>query len=158
MLKYIQFQSITKLSETRMQTLMHWLKKQNFRIKLEVFKEQKNLYFKLKNIGIDNDLLSISSFYMAIDKLYTYDKEGKQKNKVANIDSIATVSSFHTKKHKKVIYSQKKERLLTLWSVVVKLKNEDYSFRDISHYLLSRHRFNVSHSYIHQLWKELGNE
>lgn len=62
------------------------------------------------------------------------------------------------KKHKKLRKKEKREKLLNIWSVVQKLKSEKYSFRDISQYIRQRHRFDVSHTYISKMWRELKNE
>ena len=89
---------------------------------------------------------------------YRQERQLKEKNKSQSLDLLGNISNFSIKQHKKIRIKEKREKLLNLWSVVQKLKLEKYSFREISKYIRQRHRFDVSHSYIAKLWKEIEHE
>jgi hypothetical protein len=80
------------------------------------------------------------------------------KNKSMSLKNSEKTSDFAIKQFKKAKTKVKREKLINLWSVIRKLKNEGCSFRDVSKFLRSKHRFQVSHTYISQVWKELENE
>jgi hypothetical protein len=114
-------------------------------VKVDVFKEQKVIFHKLKNIHFitDNSILTYASFILAIEVVI------KNTNQV-NLKAI----KLRTKNAKK--QNQKREKLLSYWSVIKTLKNEqNYSFREISDYLLKYHRFEVSYSLVYQTWNEI---
>jgi hypothetical protein len=114
-------------------------------VKVDVFKEQKVIFHKLKNIHFitDNSILTYASFVLAIKLIIS-------KTDQVNLKAI----KLRTKNAKK--QNQKREKLLSYWSVVKTLKLEqNYSFREISDYLLKYHRFEVSYSLIYQIWNEI---
>ena len=101
--------------------------------------------------------MPLAAFLLAIHYFYSLDSEKNSKNKRNNLSTSSKISRFAIKKAKKERYKEKREKLLNLWSKVQELKGEGFSFRAISDYLLGHHRFEVSHTYIRNLWKELEN-
>ena len=136
---------ITKMNQETQNQMIRTYTKLDISVKVDVFKEQKVIFHKLKNIHFitDNSILTYASFVLAIEVVI------KNTNQV-NLKAI----KLRTKNAKK--QNQKREKLLSYWSVIKTLKNEqNYSFREISDYLLKYHRFEVSYSLIYQTWNEI---
>lgn len=136
---------ITKMNQETQNQMIRTYTKLDISVKVDVFKEQKVIFHKLKNIHFitDNSILTYASFVLAIEVVI------KNTNQV-NFKAI----KLRTKNAKK--QNQKREKLLSYWSIVKTLKLEqNYSFREISDYLLKYHRFEVSYSLIYQTWNEI---
>lgn len=136
---------ITKMNQETQNQMIRTYTKLDISVKVDVFKEQKVIFHKLKNIHFitDNSILTYASFILAIEVVI------KNTNQV-NLKAI----KLRTKNAKK--QNQKREKLLSYWSVIKTLKNEqNYSFREISDYLLKYHRFEVSYSLVYQTWNEI---
>jgi hypothetical protein len=156
----VQYKSLvdcTKLSKKEQKKLINWFSNQNILIQIDIFSEQKNQFFKLKNECTEVAVVPLAAFLLAIHYFYSLESKKNSKNKQNNLSSSLKLSRFAIKKAKKERYKEKREKLLNLWSKVTELKAEGFSFRAISDYLRGHHRFNVSHTYIHELWKELEN-
>lgn len=155
------FEQNTKLSAGNKKKLVNWFNKQNILVQTDIFKEQKNQFFKLSNTSnseASNELMALSAFYLSIDDFYQKEQIIKKKNTSQNLSSLKGVSTFAIKQAKKDKYIEKREKLLNKWSTVKELKEQSYSYREISKYLSSKHRFEVSHTYIQKQWKELEND
>lgn len=136
---------ITKMNQETQNQIIRTFIKLDISVKVDVFKEQKVIFHKLKNIHFitDNSILTYASFVLAVEVVI------KNTNQV-NLKAI----KLRTKNAKK--QNQKREKLLSYWSVVKTLKLEqNYSFREISDYLLKYHRFEVSYSLVYQTWNEI---
>lgn len=136
---------ITKMNQETQNQMIRTFTKLDISVKVDVFKEQKVIFHKLKNIHFitDNSILTYASFVLAIEVVI------KNTNQV-NLKAI----KLRTKNAKK--QNQKREKLLSYWSIIKTLKLEqNYSFREISDYLLKYHRFEVSYSLIYQTWNEI---
>ena len=136
---------ITKMNQETQNQMIRTYTKLDISVKVDVFKEQKVIFHKLKNIHFitDNSILTYASFVLAVEVVI------KNTNQV-NLKAI----KLRTKNAKK--QNQKREKLLSYWSVVKTLKLEqNYSFREISDYLLKYHRFEVSYSLVYQTWNEI---
>ena len=148
----------TALSLLVRKSLINWFNKQNIAIQIDIFAEQRNQFFKLKNTDKATVTLALSSFFLAINTFYQTDQLQKKKNKSINLDDMSNITNFVITKFKKQRYKEKREKILNIWSVIKKLKNENFSYRDISNYLLKRHKFDVSHTYIQKIWGEINND
>jgi len=136
---------ITKMNQETQNQMIRTFTKLDISVKVDIFKEQKVIFHKLKNIHFitDNSILTYASFVLAIEVVI------KNTNQV-NLKAI----KLRTKNAKK--QNQKREKLLSYWSIIKTLKLEqNYSFREISDYLLKYHRFEVSYSLIYQTWNEI---
>jgi hypothetical protein len=151
------FVSITKLSEQAVQVLDKWYSRQNYLVKIDIFKEQKNQFFKHTKLVENQEVVPLIAFYLAIKHYYDLERQQFKKNKSMSLKDLEKTTDFSVKQFKNPKAKVKKEKLLNLWSVVEKLKNEDFSFREISKYLKYKHRFEVSHTYIADVWKEIEN-
>ena len=152
------FVSITRLSQQAIQVLDKWYSRQNILIKLDIFTEQRNQFFKYSKQLENKNLVSVIAFYMAIKHYHEQITLHMNKNKSMSLTSLEKTSDFAIKQFKKAKTKVKREKLINLCSVIRKLKNEGCSFRDVSKILRSKYRFQVSHTYISQVWKELENE
>ncbi|MDD2887318.1 MAG: hypothetical protein PHY66_05910 [Aliarcobacter sp.] len=135
---------ITKMNQESQNQMIRTFTKLDVSVKVDIFKEQKVIFHKIKNIhfNVDNSILTYASFVLAIKLIVSKTNE-------VNLKAI----KLRTKNAKK--QNQKREKLLSYWSVIKTLKNEqNYSFREIPDYLLKYHRFEVSYSLIYQIWNE----
>jgi hypothetical protein len=153
-----QIEQATACSIEKRKQLLQWFSKQNVELQIDVFKEQQNQFFKHKERIESSDVLALSAFFLAIIHIHKQEQKLKEKNKSQNLDFLRNISDFSIKTHKKFRKKEKREKLLNIWSVVQKLKSQKFSFRDISKYIKQRHRFEVSHTYISKMWRELKNE
>ena len=113
-------------------------------MKLQILQRQKQLFHKLKGThsDVDNSALTLASLILAIESV-TKDLD------VINLNAI----KIRGKNNKIKI---KREKLLGYWAIIKTLKLEqNYSFREISDYLLKYHRLEVSYSLIYQIWNEI---
>lgn len=136
---------ITKMNQETQNQMIRTFTKLDISVKVDIFKEQKVIFHKLKNIHFitDNSILTYASFVLAIEVVI------KNTNQV-NLNAIKLRSNNNKKQNLKRI------KLLSYWSVIKTLKLEqNYSFREISDYLLKYHRFEVSYSLIYQTWNEI---
>lgn len=156
-LKYDSLVKYTKLSKKEQKKILIWFLRQNILIQIDVFAEQKNQFFKLKNGCEETDIVPFAAFLLAINYFYLLKSSQNSKNRQKDLSHTSKVSKFLVKKAKKGRYKEKREKLLNLWSVVENLKAEEFSFRQISDYLRGHHRFDISHTYIRNLWVELDN-
>jgi len=156
-LKHESLVKYTKLSKKEQKKLINWFAMQNILIQIDIFEEQKNQFFKLKNKIQEQELIDLVAFLLAINYFYLLESSKNSKNKQSDLTKSNKISRFLIKKAKKGRYKEKHEKLLNLWSVVERLKAEEFSFRQISDYLRGHHRFDISHTYIRNLWVELDN-
>lgn len=153
-----QLELETKLSDEKRTELLKYFVKQNVCTQLQIMKEQKNEFFKLKSQNKESSTLSLSSLILSIKKLYELEKEGLKKNTTLNIENIGDKSSLKILENRKIRLKVKREKLLNLWAVVKQLRTNDYSYREIKDYLSSKHRFEVSHTFVRNMWEEFENE
>ena len=146
------FEKETKLSHEQQKKLINWFNKQSLELQIDIFKEQKNQFFILKNSDSKAEyLLSIISFYLAISKFYSLDKQISVKNKTMKLNK-------DTRKNYKIQKVKvKREKLLNIWSKIQSLREEGHSFRDIETHIKQKHRFIISHTYIRNVWMEIEN-
>jgi hypothetical protein len=146
-----------KFSKKEQKKLINWFSNQNILIQIDIFEEQKNQFFKLKNKCKEVEVVPLAAFLLAIHYFNSLESEKNSKNKQNNLATSSKISRFAILKAKKERYKEKREKLLNLWSKVQELKAEGFSFRQISDYLRGHHRFEVSHTYIRNVWEELEN-
>ena len=128
-------------------------------IQNDIFKEQKNQYFKLLNSQKDsnNAFLAMCSFYLAIGEFNKLDVKKYRKNNSYDLKTSKKISNFRNRKSEKPKVHNKKEFLLDIWSEIQEKKIAGKSVRDIAEDLLYDFEFEVSHSYIGIIWKKVEN-
>jgi len=152
-----QIEQQTQFSLQKRKSLINFFNKQNLEIQVDIFKEQRNQFFVLKNKYDLSDITALAAFYKAIDNFYNKETILKQKNKSTSLDELKNISDFAIKKNRKQKISDKREKLLNLISVISNLLDESYSYRQISQYLRKVHRFEVSHTYVKKIYEEVHN-
>jgi uncharacterized protein YdcH (DUF465 family) len=138
----------TKLSQDQRKTHIQWFSRQNIEFQILLFKEQRNQYFKLKNLNADQDVLQLAAFYLAIKHFYEKEKLLKSKNKSQSLEEIGNLSNIELVKMKKQKLKLKQEMLLNMHSVIEQLFNNSYSLREIESILKNKYRKDVSHTYV----------
>lgn len=139
---------LTKLSQDQRKSYGNWFNRQNVEFQILVFKEQRNEYFKLKNLYGNKDILPLAAFCLAIKHFYVKEKLLKSKNKSQSLEEIGNLSKIELVKMKKQKPKQKQQTLLNMLSVIEQLNNGGYSLREIASILKNKYRVEVSHTYI----------
>ncbi|MGA1932601.1 hypothetical protein ACH5BF_07740 [Arcobacter sp. YIC-464] len=138
--------SIKKFNQEAQNKKLRFFAKVDITTKLKILEQQKKIFHQLKNVhkDVDNVSLTYSSLILAIDNF-------ESKLDSVNLNAI----KLRSKKQRSKI---KKEKFLSYFSIVKTLRNnEKMSFRDISVYLKKYHKFEVSYSFIYQIWNEIEN-
>lgn len=140
----------TNFNQLFIRKLDTFFKKQNYEVKIDIFSEKRNQYFKLKNSdsSTDNSVLELTSFYIAVNYFYTLNKKAMNKNKSMNTKDLKKFNDFSIKSINKKRFSKKESILLDKSSTIVELLKNKRSYRDISKYFRSYHRIEISHTYI----------
>lgn len=145
----------TKLSKEQRKKLINWFNKQNVEFQIMIFEEQRNQYFKLKNEAtIDKNILSIASFLLAIKHFHDKEQFVRSKNRNQSLNEIGNISKIERIKFKKEKYNFKLQKLLSYHSVIKQLHDDCFSLRGIQDYLLTKHKFDVSHTLISKYVKK----
>ncbi|MDD2887639.1 MAG: hypothetical protein PHY66_08220 [Aliarcobacter sp.] len=140
-----ELEFLTKKPIDDQKVLLKHFAKLNSSQQKKVLNRQRDTFHKLKSLNnrdVDKDTLTLASLIISID------------------DFINSLSSTKLKvikfKNKKPQVKLKTQKLLSYWSIVKELKeNEKMSFRDISDYLQRNHKFGVSYSLIFKIWVEI---
>lgn len=137
-------EKITKMNEKFQNQKLRLFTKVDINTKLEILKDQKQLFHRLKAVYTDteNTVLTFSSLILAIDK---FEKESSE----TQLKAI----NFKTKKIHK---NNKSEKFFSYYGVIKELRvKEEMSFRDIAKYLKKHHKIEISYSLIYKKWIEL---
>jgi len=147
----------TGLSHQTRTKSLRWLARQPEPLILEAFAKQKEHYFTLSRRSETNkSILYLASLYRAAHDLYAASKRIAKKNRNENIDDVEDITSIQVLQHTKHIPSPKMERMLNLKNKILRLRYQGkMSYRDISDFLRKFHRFEVSHTAIHQFVKQM---
>lgn len=144
----------TKLPNILIKRLDNFFKNQNEEIKLDIFSEKRNQFFKLKNIdsSTDNLVLELKSFYSAIDYFYNLHENANSKNKSMLTKDLKKYNEFTIKSSKKQNRSALKEEFLVDKSSIVNdLLLSRRSYREISYFFSKYHNKSISHTYIRRV-------
>jgi len=145
------FEKETKYTVSFSKKLGNWFTKRPIEVKIDIFKEQRNLFFKLKNknIGVSDSFITLITFYQSIDKFYQIDKNLNSKNKTMKMEKI--IKGNYNEPRKRII----RDKLLDIWSEVQELRNLGASPEKVVKLARSKHRFDISREYIYKIWKEV---
>ncbi len=153
-----EIEIILKSSIYNQTQYINWFKNQNILIKLEIFKEKRNQFFKLKGSDIDKELLDYISFIKSIEKFYNQERYLKKKNKNMSLENLKTISNLEIKKIKRPRKKVKYEQVLNRWSTVERMRQENVSWRDIERLFSSKYRIDISHQWLRQIFKSVNGE
>lgn len=142
--------------ETRTKSL-RWLTRQNEGVQLIAFEKQKDFLFGFSNIDEENrSVLYLAAYIMAANSLYLILGQKKRKNKVTSLDKVSDIARLQATQFRHEQRAEKFEKLLNLQGKIVNLiEKEKLSYREVSRFLKTYHRFEVSHSYIATFYHEL---
>lgn len=147
---------------SRAQTVksFRWFIRQNNELWYEIFKLQKQYFFKFREkYSNEKDLilLSLYAFEVACVVVHQTTLKGDSKNKDMNLGSVKSPVELRAKKIKKRKGSEKYEKLLNYKEVVLRLIDvEKLSYRKTAEYLYRYHNgFSVSHTLVGTFYKNM---
>jgi len=132
--------------------LISLLVMQRHRITLHMLLQKYRNEFELEEISYSALILAIKSIYIEEQKISKNNFKDMTLEEIKDI-SIRKASCFLERKTQRK--KSKRDKLLVYWSTVKTLRTREASFRDISSFLKKYNKFEVSHSTIFELWKEL---
>ena len=144
----------TSLTVSNIKKLDSFFKNQNLEIKIDIFLEKRNEFFKIKNLNQSAEFsaLDIASFYLAINNFYKLKEKSMTKNKTMSTSEIKKFNDYTIKASiSKQKSSKKEDFLLDKSSIIIDLIAKKRSFREISKYLQQYHKTKISHTYIKQI-------
>lgn len=151
-IKEIEKQTLFPNEQRR--SLTRWFNKQNEIIQVDIFKEQKEQFFRLRNKNSSSNTIALSAFYLAINKFFEKDKILQKKNKSHNLDYLKSVTEFAILKNEEVRTNDVREKLLNFSSFIFTMQKKGKSLRKIKKDLLNIYKFEVSHTSISNFIKE----
>ena len=134
--------------------LDNFFKNQNLKVKIDIFSEKRNEFFKLKNEhpSADFSALELAAFYISISNFYNLREKALKKNKTMSLKEIEKYENYLLKSSfclKKI--SKKENVLLDKSSIINSLISENKSYREISLFLKKHYKLDISHTYIRQI-------
>ncbi len=147
-----------RTSNDEQKRLINWFSRQNEEIKLKIFEEKRNHFFKLKqDINEKNEIVDYMSFILAVKDIHDKLNYQNKKNKSKSLKEIAHITNLELKSLKKVSKKEKYNAIVNRYSIIQKLRDEKVSWRDISQIFKVKYRLNLSHQYIKCVYEELEN-
>ena len=148
-----------KLKQTneKQKKLLSWFSKQNDELKMKVLKEKKNQFFlyKQSNKELKYEELDYIALIAAINIIYEKLDYINKKNKSKSLDEISEISTLELASLKKSKSSHKYDAILNKISIVSRLRETGFSWRNISKYLKIKYRLVVSHAYLRKVYEEV---
>lgn len=149
------------MNEEQQNALLRLFSRLSLSLKIDIFTNQKKIFFKLKekNSDVDLSILTYCALILSIEN-YANEKNDFEKLRISDLDKNQ-ILKFTSNKAKLFISKQariqtKRDKLLKFWAVVKTLKEkENFSFRQICDYLKKYHKLDVAHSTIYNLYVEL---
>ncbi len=150
----------TKISPKQRSKAVKWLARQNEELILLAFEKQKDFLFNLSKMEEKNkSILYLAAYCMAANALYVLLAKKNSKNKAINIHEVVDTTTMQAKQFKRVQVSEKWDKLLNLQGKIIRLiEAEKLSYREVSRFLKTYHRLEVSHSYIATFYHYLKEE
>lgn len=144
----------TNISVLMLKKLDYFFRNQNLEVKLDIFSEKRNEFFRLKNENPSTDfsVLELAAFYNAIQIFYNLRERATKKNKTMSLKEIEKYEDYLLKSSsylKKI--SKKEDFLLDKSSIINSLFIEHRSYREISIFIKKHHKIKISHTYIKQI-------
>ncbi len=155
-------EKLLKLNENEQKGIFRSFSRFSLSQRIDILPIHNNILHKLKQnySEMKIEIISYSALVMAIQIVINEQKTFKTLDfRGMSLDEIKRLSSKRAKLflQKQPKLQTKREQLLSYWSIVSSLKNdENYSFRQISAYLQKYHRFTIAYSSIYNLWNELN--
>ena len=144
----------TNISVLTLKKLDYFFRNQNLEVKIDIFSEKRNEFFKLKNEhpSADFSALELAAFYNAIQIFYNLREKAIKKNKTMSTAEIKKYGNFLIKSSTSLKKISKKENfLLDKSSIICGLISENKSYREISFFIKKQYKTSISHAYIRQI-------
>ncbi|MGE4444853.1 MAG: hypothetical protein AB7E37_07800 [Candidatus Altimarinota bacterium] len=144
----------TNISVLTLKKLDYFFRNQNLEVKIDIFTEKRNEFFRLKNENPSANFsaLELAAFYNAIQIFYNLQEKAIKKNKTMSTAEIKKYGNFLIKSSTSLKKISKKENfLLDKSSIICGLISENKSYREISLFLKKHYKLNISHTYIRQI-------
>ena len=144
----------TNISILMLRKLDNFFKNQNLEVKIDIFSEKRNEFFKLKNENPSADFsaLELAAFYNAIQIFYNLRQKAIKKNKTMSTAEIKKYGNFLIKSSTSLKKISKKENfLLDKSSIICGLISENKSYREMSLFIKYQYKTSISHAYIRQI-------
>lgn len=150
------------------QQLLKYFSKLPTSIILEIFDIQRNLKSKFLATGKDTykgkiTELNYACLIIAIDNIYQFELNLKKKSQWTTAEAekatLLKIERFKTEKKRK--RKSKKADLVRIrfFTLIKKLRDENFSWRDISSYLAKNHKVKISHDFLRKVYlQELEND
>ncbi|AXX93989.1 hypothetical protein [Arcobacter ellisii] len=144
----------TNISILILKKLDNFFRNQNLEVKIDIFYEKRNEFFKLKNENPSADfaVLELAAFYNAIQIFYNLRQKAIKKNttistaEIKKYEDYLLKSSSNSKK-----FSKKEDFLLDKSSIINYLLSKNISYRIMALFIKKRYKINISHAYISQI-------
>lgn len=144
----------TNISVLTLKKLDYFFRNQNLEVKIDIFTEKRNEFFRLKNENPSANFsaLELAAFYNAIQIFYNLRQKAIKKNKTMSTAEIKKYGNFLIKSSTSLKKISKKENfLLDKSSMICGLIFENKSYREISLFIKDQYKTSVSHTYIRQI-------
>lgn len=144
----------TNISILMLRKLDNFFKNQNLEVKIDIFTEKRNEFFRLKNENPSANFsaLELAAFYNAIQIFYNLRQKAIKKNKTMSTAEIKKYGNFLIKSSTSLKKISKKENfLLDKSSIICGLISENKSYREISFFIKKQYKTSISHAYIRQI-------
>ncbi|HZF70099.1 MAG TPA: hypothetical protein VEZ39_04540 [Sulfuricurvum sp.] len=128
-----------------------WVGKQNDQVIFDVFKLQKDYFYRYRAANEDADVVLISEIALlhAAREIIIKTTPKNRKIKASDFSFLKNVSKNRAKQFRKPRKATKRDRLLNLQKTVIYLLEiEGYSLRRTAAFLLHYHDFEISHTEI----------
>ncbi|CAM4037173.1 hypothetical protein [Arcobacter cloacae] len=144
----------TNISVLTLKKLDYFFRNQNLEVKIDIFTEKRNEFFRLKNENPSANFsaLELAAFYNAIQIFYNLRQKAMKKNKTMSTSEIKKYGNFLIKSSTSLKKTSKKENfLLDKSSMICGLIFENKSYREISLFIKDQYKTSISHAYIRQI-------
>ena len=81
----LQIEIFTQIPLKRRKELIYWFARQCPKVQNEIFIDQRNQFFKLKQMNKASDVVALSAFLLAIEKFYKLGSKLNSKNKSSSL-------------------------------------------------------------------------
>ena len=155
----INHRTLTSLEDR--QKIMKWLSKQNELVLFEVFKLKKNHFHRLKYEELKPDLtiLDMVSLLLAAKEFIAKSTITNKKNRSESFGFLGDVSHNRALQMQKPRKKTKQDKLMDKHGLIISLvEKKQLSYRKVSQYLLSHHRFHVSHTTVGTFYNTLKQQ
>lgn len=144
----------TNISVLMLKKLDNFFRNQNLEVKIDIFSEKRNEFFKLKNEhpSADFSALELAAFYISIQNFYELKEKALKKNKTMSLKEIKKYENYLLKSSSYLKKISKKENvLLDKSSIINYLLSKNISYRIMALFIKKRYKINISHAYIRQI-------